>query len=183
MYTFTPPKYREALGVLSLHPDLTPEFGFVIEVLITFQLIWTATASKDPIRKFTGFQAPFAIGMSVTIGLMTGVRFSLYHWHGIEINNRKLLKQHSAFLLCQMRNVCDECESSLRPKPWTTFPVELNLETSFNNFKGSCHGDPFTFCVNYGKVYKCLWILSNLITLTCSVVCICFSCSIIHVVC
>ena len=79
IYTFTPPKFRGALGVLSLHPDLTPQFGFVIEVLITFQLIWTATASKDPIRKFTGFQAPFAIGMSVTIGLMTGVRLSLYH--------------------------------------------------------------------------------------------------------
>ena len=181
MYTFTPPKYREALGVLSLHPDLTPEFGFVIEVLITFQLDCNSKQRSYP--KVYRFPSTICNRNECYNRFDDGGKFSLYHWHGIEIHNRKLLKQHSAFLLCQMRNVCDECESSLRPKPWTTFPVELNLETSFNNFKGSCHGDPFTFCVNYGKVYKCLWILSNLITLTCSVVCICFSCSIIHVVC
>ena len=47
--------------------------ALVIELILTFQLIWTVIASTDPIRKFTGFQAPIAIGMSVTIGLLMGV--------------------------------------------------------------------------------------------------------------
>ena len=73
LYAITPEEYQGSLGALSLHPKLSTGIGLVIELILTFQLIWTVIASTDPIRKFTGFQAPIAIGMSVTIGLLMGV--------------------------------------------------------------------------------------------------------------
>ena len=74
LYLFTPKRYRGSLGALELHPELSAGIGFVIELILTFQLIWTVVASTDPIRKFSGFQAPTAIGISVTMGLLMGVR-------------------------------------------------------------------------------------------------------------
>ena len=78
LYAITPEEYQGSLGALSLHIKLSTGVGLVIELILTFQLIWTVIASTDPIRKFVGFQAPIAIGMSVTIGLLMGVSLTFF---------------------------------------------------------------------------------------------------------
>lgn len=78
LYVFTHERYRGSLGALELHPELSTGIGFEIELILTFQLIWTVIASTDPIRKFSGFQAPTAFGMSVTMGLLMGVRNMIF---------------------------------------------------------------------------------------------------------
>lgn len=74
LFAFTPEEFRGSLGALSLNSKISPGVGFAIEVLLTYEFIWTVLTTTDPLRKFTGFQPPFAIGMSVMIGLLMGVR-------------------------------------------------------------------------------------------------------------
>ena len=73
LYIYTPSKFRATLGALTLHQDIPTGYGVLIELTLTFVLIWTVISSTDPVRNFTGFQAPLAIGLSVAIGLMMGV--------------------------------------------------------------------------------------------------------------
>ena len=78
LFVFTPEEFRGSLGALSLNSKISPGVGFVIEVILTYQFIWTVLATTDPLRKFADFQAPFAIGMSVMIGLLMGVRIPIH---------------------------------------------------------------------------------------------------------
>lgn len=84
LYVYTPENFRGTLGALSIHKDISAGIGCAVEITLTFQLIWTVMASTDPIKKFTGFQAPLAIGLSVGIGLLVGVSFSLIFFFCIQ---------------------------------------------------------------------------------------------------
>ena len=77
LYAVTPVAYRSQgnLGALFLHEEVNPGVGVVIEAVLTYQFIFVVVSSTDPIRNMTGFQAPFAIGLSVGIGLLMGVSF------------------------------------------------------------------------------------------------------------
>jgi len=76
LYAYIPPNIRGELGVLKHHPDITPGVGFLIEMTISFQMMLVIVSSTDPVRGHVGFQAPFAIGLSVTIALMMGIPFT-----------------------------------------------------------------------------------------------------------
>jgi len=75
LYAVTPSAYRNDghLGSLFLHEEIDAGVAVVIEVVLTYQFIFVVISSTDPIRNMTGFQAPFAIGLSVGIGLLMGV--------------------------------------------------------------------------------------------------------------
>ncbi|XP_057289603.1 aquaporin-5-like [Hydractinia symbiolongicarpus] len=76
LYLYTPENFRGTLGALSVHKDISPGIACAVEITLTFQLIWTVMASTDPIKNFTGFQAPLAIGLSVGIGLLVGIPYT-----------------------------------------------------------------------------------------------------------
>jgi len=63
---------RAALGVPSLASDVTPVMGMVIEAVLTFLLVLvffgTAADKDSPFAKL----APFAIGLTVTAGILAG---------------------------------------------------------------------------------------------------------------
>jgi len=72
----TPEKHRSNLGVLSLHSEITPIIGFATEAILTSLLILTVIASTDKNRDFNGFQAPLAIGLSVTCSMLMGIPYT-----------------------------------------------------------------------------------------------------------
>ncbi|XP_066933062.1 lens fiber major intrinsic protein-like [Clytia hemisphaerica] len=81
LYAVTPPKFRPSdaqgvLGSIFVHEEVGSGMAVVIEVVLTYQFIFVVISSTDPIRNMNGFQAPFAIGLSVGIGLLMGVPFS-----------------------------------------------------------------------------------------------------------
>lgn len=76
LYLCTPSSLRASLGSLFLHPELPPIVAFVFEMVISFPLLLTVITSTAPERGFKGFQAPFAIGISVTIGLLSGIPYT-----------------------------------------------------------------------------------------------------------
>jgi len=76
LYAYIPPNIRGELGALKHHPDISPGIGFLIELTISYQMMLVIVSSTDPVRGHTGFQAPFAIGLSVTIALMMGIPFT-----------------------------------------------------------------------------------------------------------
>ncbi len=73
LYAVTPPKFRPSdaqgvLGSMVVHEEVSSGMAVVIEVVLTYQFILVVISSTDPIRNMNGFQAPFAIGLSVGIG-------------------------------------------------------------------------------------------------------------------
>jgi len=76
LYVFTPEEFRGSLGVLQLHPKVSAVTGCAIEAILTYVLIWTILSSGDPIRGFTGYQASYAIGLSVTVGMLMGIPYT-----------------------------------------------------------------------------------------------------------
>lgn len=76
LYGVTPAPYRTKgdLGALTIHPEISDGVAIVIEAVLSYQYILVCISSVDPIRKMTGFQAPLAIGLSIGIGLLMGVR-------------------------------------------------------------------------------------------------------------
>ncbi|XP_061151053.1 aquaporin-4-like [Syngnathus typhle] len=72
----SPPDFRENLGVTGLGKDVSGGMGLLVELLLTFQLVFTIFASCDPKRTdLVGSAAP-AIGLSVTIGHEFGIPFT-----------------------------------------------------------------------------------------------------------
>lgn len=61
------------LGSLSIHPDVSLGAAFIIELILTYQLIFVIVSSTDPDNHMTGFQPPLVIGLSVGIALLIGV--------------------------------------------------------------------------------------------------------------
>ncbi|XP_057290323.1 lens fiber major intrinsic protein-like [Hydractinia symbiolongicarpus] len=76
LYLYTPREVRQHIGVLSLNPLISDGIGFVIEMTLTFLLMWTVLATRDRKNGYIGFQAPLAIGFSVTVGIMLGLPFT-----------------------------------------------------------------------------------------------------------
>lgn len=84
LYAVTPAPYRSKgdLGALTIHPEISDGVAIVIEAVLSYQYILVCISSVDPIRKMTGFQAPLAIGLSIGIGLLMGVRiFQIFYFN------------------------------------------------------------------------------------------------------
>ncbi|XP_061151031.1 aquaporin-4-like isoform X2 [Syngnathus typhle] len=105
----TPPDFRENLGVTGLGKDVSGELGLLVELLLTFQLVFTIFASCDPKRTDLGGSTALAIGLSVSIGHFAGV-----YWVG------PFLGAIIATLLYEFIF----CPSSGKPSPGRVIPKE-----------------------------------------------------------
>ncbi|KAM9790774.1 uncharacterized protein ACBT44_019199, partial [Syngnathus typhle] len=72
----TPPDFRENLGVTGLGKNVSGGFGLLVELVLTFQLVFTIFASCDPKRTDLGGSTALAIGVSVSIGHFAGIPFT-----------------------------------------------------------------------------------------------------------
>ncbi|KAG7524963.1 aquaporin-1-like [Solea senegalensis] len=68
------PEIIDSLGVNKLN-GVSPSQGFAIEFLLTFQLVLCVLAVTDKRRDVAGF-APLAIGLSVGLGHLAGIRYT-----------------------------------------------------------------------------------------------------------
>lgn len=73
LYLYTPENARGQLGALSLHEGLPSGIGFVIEMTLTFLLMWVVCAAMDPEKNLNGFQAPLSVGVAVIVAMLMGV--------------------------------------------------------------------------------------------------------------
>ncbi|KAM9790044.1 aquaporin-4-like isoform 1-T3 [Syngnathus typhle] len=71
-----PPYFRENLGVTGLGKNVSGELGLLVELLLTFQLVFTIFTSCDPKRTDLGGSTALAIGASVWIGHSFGIPFT-----------------------------------------------------------------------------------------------------------
>ncbi|XP_061550591.1 aquaporin-4 isoform X2 [Phycodurus eques] len=76
LYLITPDKRRGTLGVCTVHPDINQGLGLLVELLLTFQLVFTIFATCDSKRTDLGGSASFAIGVSITIGHLFGIPYT-----------------------------------------------------------------------------------------------------------
>ncbi|XP_037132417.1 aquaporin-4 [Syngnathus acus] len=73
---FSPSYFRENLGVTGLGKDVSGPIGLLVELVLTFQLVFTIFASCDPKQTDLGGSPAVAIGTSVTIGHLVGIPFT-----------------------------------------------------------------------------------------------------------
>ncbi|KAM3604815.1 uncharacterized protein V6R79_016582 [Siganus canaliculatus] len=67
-YFVTPASIRGNLGVTTVNSDISEGQGLIVELVITFTLLFTVFASSDPKRTDLGGSAALAVGFSVTVG-------------------------------------------------------------------------------------------------------------------
>ncbi|XP_069899533.1 aquaporin-4 isoform X2 [Globicephala melas] len=77
LYLVTPPSVVGGLGVTTVHGNLSAGHGLLVELIITFQLVFTIFASCDSKRTDVTGSIALAIGFSVAIGHL----FAIY-WAG-----------------------------------------------------------------------------------------------------
>ncbi|XP_059102454.1 aquaporin-4 isoform X1 [Peromyscus eremicus] len=73
LYLVTPPSVVGGLGVTMVHGNLTAGHGLLVELIITFQLVFTIFASCDSKRTDVTGSIALAIGFSVAIGHLFAV--------------------------------------------------------------------------------------------------------------
>uniref|UniRef100_A0A3Q3XFE7 Uncharacterized protein n=1 Tax=Mola mola TaxID=94237 RepID=A0A3Q3XFE7_MOLML len=73
LYLVTPAAVRGSLGVTTVNAGLSVGHGLLVELLITFELVFTVFATCDPKRTDLGGSAGLAIGFAVAIGHLFAV--------------------------------------------------------------------------------------------------------------
>ena len=73
VYAITPSQSVGSLGVTAPANDVTTAQAFVVELVLTFILVFAIFAVTDPSRGMSGYGVPLAIGICVFICLMHGV--------------------------------------------------------------------------------------------------------------
>ncbi|KAI2651865.1 Aquaporin-4 [Labeo rohita] len=68
LYGVTPASVRGGMGVTSVNEEISTGHAIVIELIITFELVFTVFATCDPKRNDLKGSAALAIGLSVCIG-------------------------------------------------------------------------------------------------------------------
>ncbi|XP_012595901.1 aquaporin-4 [Microcebus murinus] len=76
LYLVTPPSVVGGLGVTSVHGNLTAGHGLLVELIITFQLVFTIFASCDSKRTDVTGSIALAIGFSVAIGHLFAINYT-----------------------------------------------------------------------------------------------------------
>ncbi|KAJ8412181.1 hypothetical protein AAFF_G00144480 [Aldrovandia affinis] len=76
LFALTPNAVRGNLGTTWLRPGLTVFQGFVVELLITFQMIFIVFATCDPNSYNLQSSAAMSIGISVTIGHLFAIPYT-----------------------------------------------------------------------------------------------------------
>ncbi|KAM9845041.1 aquaporin-4-like [Aulostomus maculatus] len=76
LYLVTPAAVRGSLGVTTVNSDISAGHGLLVELLITFQLVFTVFATCDTKRTDLGGSAGLAIGISVVIGHLFAIPYT-----------------------------------------------------------------------------------------------------------
>ncbi|XP_004175276.5 aquaporin-4 isoform X2 [Taeniopygia guttata] len=76
LYLVTPPSVVGGLGVTAVHRDLSAGHGLLVELIITFQLVFTIFASCDSKRSDVTGSVALAIGFSVAIGHLFAINYT-----------------------------------------------------------------------------------------------------------
>nr|XP_057924295.1 aquaporin-4-like [Doryrhamphus excisus]XP_057924296.1 aquaporin-4-like [Doryrhamphus excisus] len=75
LFSVTPESKRGGFGVSSVG-EISPGTALVVELVLTFQLVFTIFATCDSKRTDLGGSASLAIGLSVTIGHLMGIPYT-----------------------------------------------------------------------------------------------------------
>ncbi|XP_070774345.1 aquaporin-4-like isoform X3 [Enoplosus armatus] len=73
LYLVTPAAVRGSFGVTTVNTNISLGHGLLVELLITFELVFTVFATCDPKRTDLGGSAGLAIGFAVVIGHLFAV--------------------------------------------------------------------------------------------------------------
>ncbi|XP_005986219.1 lens fiber major intrinsic protein-like [Latimeria chalumnae] len=76
LYGVTPPSVRGDLAINNLHPEVKSGHAFVLEAILTFQLVLCIYATTDDRRTGCLGSQALAIGFSVTLGHLIGIPFT-----------------------------------------------------------------------------------------------------------
>ncbi|XP_063057061.1 aquaporin-4-like isoform X2 [Engraulis encrasicolus] len=76
LYAVTPTAVRGGLGVTKVNPSMSVGSGLLVELLITFQLLFTICATCDPKREDLKGSAALAIGLSVCTGHLFAIPYT-----------------------------------------------------------------------------------------------------------
>uniref|UniRef100_H3DCN2 Aquaporin-4 n=1 Tax=Tetraodon nigroviridis TaxID=99883 RepID=H3DCN2_TETNG len=76
LYLVTPAAARGSLGVTEVNAQFSVGNGLLVELLITFELVFTIFASCDPKRTELGGSASLAIGFAVAIGHFFAINYT-----------------------------------------------------------------------------------------------------------
>ncbi|XP_022613725.1 aquaporin-4 isoform X1 [Seriola dumerili] len=76
LYLVTPAAVRGSLGVTTVNSNISVGHGLLVELLITFELVFTVFATCDPKRTDLGGSAGLAIGFAVAIGHLFAIPYT-----------------------------------------------------------------------------------------------------------
>ncbi|KAM9349148.1 aquaporin-4-like [Symphorus nematophorus] len=76
LYLVTPAALRGSLGVTTVNTNISVGHGLLVELLITFELVFTVFATCDPKRTDLGGSAGLAIGFAVVIGHLFAIPYT-----------------------------------------------------------------------------------------------------------
>ncbi|XP_053185430.1 aquaporin-4-like isoform X1 [Scomber japonicus] len=76
LYLVTPAAVRGSLGVTMVNSNITVGHALLVELLITFELVFTVFATCDPKRTDLGGSAGLAIGFAVAIGHLFAIPYT-----------------------------------------------------------------------------------------------------------
>ena len=77
-FSVTPSSHRESLSATTVHPDIDPWVGMIIEAWLTSILVFTVFGATDSTRRKVFFPS-FPIGMAIALDIMAGVSLSSYY--------------------------------------------------------------------------------------------------------
>ncbi|XP_059200144.1 aquaporin-4-like isoform X2 [Centropristis striata] len=76
LYFVTPAAFRGSFGVTTVNSNISLGHGLLVELLITFELVFTVFATCDPKRTDLGGSAGLAIGFAVAIGHLFAIPYT-----------------------------------------------------------------------------------------------------------
>lgn len=76
LFMVTPATVRGSFGVTNVNSDISVGHGLLVEIIITFELVFTVFATCDSKRTDLGGSAALAIGLAVAIGHLFGIPYT-----------------------------------------------------------------------------------------------------------
>lgn len=154
LYGVTPASVRGGLGVTSVNPEISTGHAIVIELIITFELVFTVFATCDTKRNDLKGSAAMAIGLSVCIGHLFAIPYTgasmnparsfgpaiimgKYHDHWVywvgPLLGGVLAATTYEYLFCPDPDLKRRCADVLSKSPFHIDPYQVVTETFPND--------------------------------------------------